>query len=306
MGWFALPRWLRHAGSLRQAPPRPGHLHRHQYSGSLRSVRLSSSVWPIQTRHTPVLTFSLIQSRPVYSLTNYLVLGRTLYYVPYLSPIHPGRVISTFLGLDLIVAVLTANGAAKVSNFSNSLGQIKEGKGEIRASILLQVACFLAFIALVGVFHRRCLRANVVRPKLRPVINLLYASSALIVIRNIYRVVNIFQGYDGYVETHEAFFYVFDGGLMLINSVIFNVYHPRLYLPRSNKIYLSRDGVTELKGPGWKDKRPVLVTILDPMDLVGLVRGKDMNTRFWDNEDVVLPTAEVPPGVGLEEETHRR
>lgn len=222
--------------------------------------------------------------RPVYSLLNYLVLGRALYYVPYLSPIHPGRVISTFVGLDVLVGIITSLGASKVSALDNSESELRLGRDLIRASILLQVACFLAFVALEATFHRRCLRAKVLNQKLRMTITLLYASSALILIRNIYRVVETFQGYTGYLQTHEAFFYVFDGGLMLTNSIMFNTYHPTRFLPRTNEIYLSKDGVTELKGPGWQDKRPFLVTFFDPFDLGGLITGRDQTTKFWETE----------------------
>lgn len=212
------------------------------------------------------------------------MLGRTLYYVPYLSPIHPGRVISTFVGLDIIVAILTGNGAAKVSNIDNSATELRLGRGLLRTSILLQVICFLGFIALEVTFHRRCLRANIPNKKLRMIIILLYTSSALILIRNVYRVVEVFQGYTGYLQTHEAFFYVFDGTLMLINSMMLNLFHPMMFLPHSNKTYLCRNGVTETEGPGWVDKRPLLVTVFDPLDLVGLFIGRDKITKFWETE----------------------
>lgn len=212
------------------------------------------------------------------------MLGRALYYVPYLSPIHPGRVISTFVGLDVIVGIITSLGASKVSSLDASESERRLGRDLIRASILLQVVCFLGFVALEVTFHRRCLRAKVLNQKLRMIITLVYISSALILIRNIYRVVETFQGYSGYLQHHEAFFYVFDGTLMLINSIMFNYYHPMRYLPRTNEIYLSKDGVTEVKGPGWQDKRPFLVTLFDPFDLGGLITGRDKTTKFWETE----------------------
>lgn len=58
------------------------------------------------------------------------------------------------------------------------------------------------------------------------------------------------------------------------------------FLPRDNKIYLAEDGVTEVKGPGYQDKRNFLVTIIDPFDLGGIFRGRNMNQRFWETHDV--------------------
>ncbi|KAL8783871.1 MAG: hypothetical protein Q9195_009263, partial [Heterodermia aff. obscurata] len=230
-------------------------------------------------------TVLLLIAPPVYSLTNYFVLGRVLFYVPYLSPIHPGRVMSTFVGLDAVVGILTGNGASRSANTSNTPSEMKAGADMVRASIILQLACFVGFIALEMVFHSRCIKASVLNQKLQRIITLLYVSSALILVRNIYRVVEVWEGYDSYLTNHEAFFYVFDGALMLVNTVMWNVWHPMEFLPNDNKIYLSKDGRTELEGPGWIDKRPFLVTLFDPFDLAGLIRGKDKANMFWENEE---------------------
>ena len=216
---------------------------------------------------------------------NYMLLGRTLYYVPYLSMIHPGRVISTFVGLDVIVEILTGNGAAKIANLSNSPEQINIGNGLIRASLLLQILLFALFISLEIIFHMRLVRAGIMMKKLRAIVALLYGSSALILIRNIYRCVEVWQGYTSYLQRHEVFFYVLDAGLMLVNTIMLNMWHPAQYLPSSNKVYLARDGVTELEGPGWVDPRPWWVTLFDPFDVVGLIKGKDKERAFWENEE---------------------
>ena len=71
---------------------------------------------------------------------------------------------------------------------------------------------------------------------------------------------------------------------MIINSLLLNVRHPGLYLPRNNKIYLAQDGVTEIEGPGFSDKRMFLWTILDPFDIVGWVKGRDKATRYWEEQ----------------------
>ena len=192
---------------------------------------------------------------------------------------------STFVGLDAVVGILTGNGASRSANASNTPSEIKAGADMVRASIILQLACFVGFIALEMVFHSRCIKANILNEKLQRIITLLYVSSALILIRNIYRVVEVWEGYDSYLTNHEAFFYVFDGALMLVNALMWNVWHPMEFLPNDNKIYLSKDGKTELEGPGWIDKRPFLITLIDPFDLAGLFRGKDKTNMFWENEE---------------------
>ena len=222
--------------------------------------------------------------RPVYALTNYILLGRTLFYVPYLSIIHPGRVISTFVGLDVLVEILTANGASKTANVNSTPSEISAGKALIRASLLLQIILFFGFISLEVHLHIRLLKAKIWNAKLRMIMTLLYTSSTLIVVRNIYRCISTWEGYSSYVQTHEAFFYVLDAGLMLVNTVMLNVWHPARYYPRNNKIYLSKDGVTEIEGPGWVDPRPWWASALDPFDVAGLIKGRDKRTAFWENQ----------------------
>lgn len=206
--------------------------------------------------------------------------------------------ITTFVGLDLIIGIITGNGASKSVNTSDP-GDLKAGRDLIRASIMLQLISFIGFVSLLIVFHRRCLRAKIMNQKLRTIITLLYVSSGLILSRHVYRVVEVWEGYDGYLANHEAFFYVFDGALMLINSVMLNVFHPMKYLPHSWKIYLSQDSVTELEGDCVMDRRPIWATILDPFDLVGLIKGRDKDA-FRDN--LILqtrgsPNKEAPPQV---------
>ncbi len=70
---------------------------------------------------------------------------------------------------------------------------------------------------------------------------------------------------------------------MLCNLVLMNVRHPRLYLPKSTKTYLAQDGVTEITGPGYKDSRPFILTVIDPADIIGLIKGRDKETRFWES-----------------------
>lgn len=240
-------------------------------------------------------TVLLLVAPPVYALTNYIVLGRTLYYVPYLSPIHPGRVISTFVGLDAVIGVLTANGGARVANTDATPSEIRSGKAMLRASILLQVISFIFFTILEYVFHQRCIKAGILAPrsasetnknaqKLRRILCLMYISSIIISSRHIFRVVDVWQGYTGYLETPEWPLYVFDGAFMFANTFMLNIWHPMKYLPHDNKIYLSKDGVTERWGPGWIDKRPFLMTFVDPFDVAGLFLRRDKE-KFWDREE---------------------
>ena len=224
--------------------------------------------------------------RPIYLAANYFTFGRVLHYIPYLSPIHPGRVVSTFIGLDAIIEILTGQGAWRMTQWDKP-HELDIGYALIKTSLLLQFVLFFGFVIIQVIFHRRCIRAGVLSPNMRGILYVLYVSNFLVFLRNIFRAVEVFLGAakNPYLANREVFVYVFDALPLLINSYMLNILHPAVFLPHSNKIFLSADGVTERRGPGYKDKRNFFVTILDPFDVAGLIRGKDKKNRFWEQEE---------------------
>ena len=55
-------------------------------------------------------------------------------------------------------------------------------------------------------------------------------SAACIMVRNVYRAVELGQGFDGYLSYHEAFFSVLDASFMVLAVVVFCVWWPAGYL----------------------------------------------------------------------------
>ena len=149
------------------------------------------------------------------------------------------------------------------------------------------------FLWLAITFHLRCRRAAITHSGVTSVLHTLYVSTAIITGRTIFRTVEYWSIADFHVKEgvgigdlspivrYEWYFYVFEAVLMLANNVMLNIRHPRKYLPKSAKTYLAQDGVTEVTGPGYEDKRPWIVTVLDPFDLGGLFKG-DKDNKFWE------------------------
>jgi RTA1 like protein len=229
-------------------------------------------------------------------LANYHILGRILYYVPYYSPLHPGRVFSTFAFLSALVESLNGWGASYSANQKLPQSQQDIGHALMKTALLLQLFVAISFVYLAVFFHMRCRRNGIRNRRVEGPLLTLYVSTAIITVRTIYRTVEYFgvaslrygPGFDPNTITpvvrYEWFFYVFEASLMLINCVLFNFRHPRRWLPESNKTYLAQDGVTEIEGPGWEDPRPFWVTALDPFDIMGTVRGRSSQShRFWEN-----------------------
>ncbi|GAB1318918.1 RTA1 domain-containing protein [Madurella fahalii] len=206
---------------------------------------------------------------PLLELANYHVLGRIFYYVPFLTPLPPGAVLRTFGGVMAVVEALNAIGVALAANPSSQPSQQALGKNLTVAAVAIQVAVIASFFALAGLFHFRIIKTGIRARAVAVPLRTLYASMALIFVRSVYRLVE----HTGHTEVrlrdmdalrrltpllrYEWFFYVFEASLMLINSAIWNVWHPGRYLPRSHQVHLAEDG-TEVRGEDKPDERPLL------------------------------------------------
>ena len=234
---------------------------------------------------------------PLYELGNYLVLGRSLHYIPHLSPIHPDRTLTLFLALSAVVEALTANGAARAIRADDE-DDVETGKALLKTALVLQLVVMGVQLALGGRYNylgrkSGILRNNTGSADIQNVLITLYASCALITIRTIFRTVEYFLVSDfhpgpGTPESdvsvlirYEWWFWFFEATLMFLNSVLLNIRHPGKFLPVNRKAYLDQAG-TEKDGLEFGDHRPVWRKIVDPLDLVGLVMGGD--EKWWERD----------------------
>lgn len=234
---------------------------------------------------------------PLYELGNYLVLGRSLHYIPHLSPIHPDRTLTLFLALSAVVEALTANGAARAIRADDE-DDVETGKTLLKIALVLQLGVMGVQLALGGRYNylgRKIgiLKDNTGSADIQNVLVTLYASCFLITVRTIFRTVEYFHVSDFHpgpdtsesdvsvLIRYEWWFWFFEATLMFLNSVLLNWRHPGKYLPVNRKAYLDQTG-TEKNGLEFGDHRPVWRKIVDPLDLVGLVMGGD--EKWWERD----------------------
>ncbi len=48
-------------------------------------------------------------------------------------------------------------------------------------------------------------------------------------------------------------------------------------------------------GPGYKEDRGFVATLLDPFDIYGMIKGRDNATRFWDEQPGQGSGHKLPP-----------
>lgn len=229
-------------------------------------------------------------------MTNYQILSRLLYYVPYHSPIHPGRMLTTLAGLSTIVETLNGNGVSYSANIKLSTSKQNMGLAFLHGALIAQLVVLVAFVSLTGYLHYRCKTLGPYPKNVKDVLITLYISSALIGIRAIYRTVEYYSISSFRINPHqpfmdpssvspiiryEAFFWVFETLLMLTNSFLLNFRNPMAVLPIDSRIYLTEDGTSEIVGPGYEDVRFFLIAMVDPFDVIGLILGRNRTKEFW-------------------------
>lgn len=95
----------------------------------------------------------------------------------------------------------------------------------------IQLISFTLFAACALIFHRQFRRNPTARsyqvdPKWVQTLYMLYAVSALIVIRSIFRIIEYVFGNEGYPLTHEWTLYAFDSVPMILVTMIFLFRYP--------------------------------------------------------------------------------
>jgi len=112
--------------------------------------------------------------------------------VPYFAPLHPGRTLTTFGFVSSVVEILNALGVAMLVAPNGSEKRQNMGHVFMKTALIMQVLVMATFIAIAGVFHRRCIRGRITSNKVQTPLITLYTSTLIIMIRTVYRIVEHF------------------------------------------------------------------------------------------------------------------
>lgn len=97
------------------------------------------------------------------------------------------------------------------------------------AGILFQLASILVFVTLFIVVIFRALRSKgevLTQKRIQWIIAAMILSVVLIVIRSIYRTIELLQGWSGYLINTERYFIALDGAMMVGAVAVFNIARP--------------------------------------------------------------------------------
>ncbi|MCJ1452254.1 hypothetical protein MMC28_002596 [Mycoblastus sanguinarius] len=150
----------------------------------------------------------------LFAATIYMTLCRIMHLLdaPQHSLIDVNNLTKVFVLGDVFSFLIQTTGAGLQAGKTINLHHL--GRILILLALVLQVIIFSLFLVVAIMFHTRLLKwptrqARSSLPWQRHM-QALYIASALILMRNLMRIAEYAQGFNGYINRHEALTYVFD------------------------------------------------------------------------------------------------
>ncbi|KAL6871612.1 RTA1 like domain-containing protein [Trichoderma longibrachiatum] len=173
----------------------------------------------------PYITQSMfiLLAPALFAASIYMILGRIILLVGGQdhSLIRPQWLTKIFVIGDVVCFLLLSGGSGILATGSSNPSMADAGNNIIIGGLVLQLIWFGIFVVVAAVFHFRLRSVPTVssqQPECRWQVYLqtLYVASCLVIVRNLFRVIEYAQGNDGYLLQNEAFIYVFDALPMLV------------------------------------------------------------------------------------------
>jgi cytochrome bd-type quinol oxidase subunit 2 len=148
----------------------------------------------------------------------------------HLSIIRLTRITKTFVWGDFFT--LGIQGGAV--NLTTKDKTAKLGENLIVVGLCMQLALLGFFFMTAAVFHKRLRKQPTIESSTTSVwkstLYMIYAVSALIFFRSVFRVIEFLQGTDGYSLRNEWTLYVFDAAPMFVVTVVYFWWYPGFLL----------------------------------------------------------------------------
>ncbi|ORY42468.1 RTA1 like protein [Rhizoclosmatium globosum] len=189
-----------------------------------------------------VMLEKIILGPTLIAATQYVMLEKIIHFsYPSASPIRHYLITRIFVVSDVITFIVQCGGSAFLVAASTSPSQVTLGTNILLAGIGLQMASFLAYLAIAIVFYKR---ATVLESDGEPspselsanwkrLFFTLMVSGGAVCVRSLFRIVEFANGFDGPIASNENYMYVFDFGMMVVAMLAFVIVHPGTILKRN-------------------------------------------------------------------------
>ena len=188
------------------------------------------------------MTSCLIIAPVFYAAIEYLLYGRLVHLVgAQYSFIKPKLIAWVFIISDVLSFFIQVAGAGVLSSAGSDSDKAKLGENILLAGLAVNLASFAIFCFQIFYFDYRTRKVpppiaggGLFTKGWRQFLYIIYISSFLVLIRQIYRVIEFAQGFTGYLAVHEVYFYVFDSIPIFLSATIYAICFPANgYLPRN-------------------------------------------------------------------------
>lgn len=149
--------------------------------------------------------------------------------MPQLFPVYrPERLFAVLTSVTFSTLIsLTAQGTSSFFSPQANSGSVKSGLVLLKVSLILQLVFLAVVVVVVFVARRRAQAQGIVQlDSSKQTITSFSGFFVLLLIRDVFRTVQIFMPSDSMVWTQEVFFWAFDAVPMLAYTVLMNWIHP--------------------------------------------------------------------------------
>jgi len=201
---------------------------------------------------------TLIIAPTFFTAAMYVVLGRIIQLAGrQTSPLSPAAYLWIFCTVDVISLVVQAvgGGMAAVAFNETPEGNTKIGTDTMVAGIDFQLASVLIFAALFALVMRRATsggKASVFATdrNMKTLVAVTTFAILLIVMRSIYRTVELADGWSGKVITTQRYFVALDGAPMLTLLIAYNIFHPGQLINKIAQHKIEGEQTMSMEKPG--------------------------------------------------------
>ncbi|KAJ7323665.1 RTA1-like protein [Mycena albidolilacea] len=199
------------------------------------SSRLWSSLAPAaDTPFTIQISTTIIAPTPLLAAT-FMIISRIVEWLgASYSRLTPKWYTILFLPCDIIALVVQGVGGGMASTATDLDG------ANVGANVMLGGIAF-QLVVIIRYIRDRPVRAEelprrFLTPRLKTMLGALAFSTTVLVIRSIYRLIELSGGWNGRIIRTEVYFNVLDGGMVTLAIFTLNFVHPGLFLRPSKTV----------------------------------------------------------------------
>ena len=168
------------------------------------------------------------------ALVQYITLGKVVGLVGRRFPdrklfVKPKLVIWLFFALE-ITALACQGAGAGLSVSTKGVSNLNSGRVLLLLGLVALVVLIISYLITAIYVSRSPQYAIKSSPSMQKLFPVLYVCTSLLLIRNIFRLVEFGQGFNGAIAAQEKYFYGFDALMIILILVINTVFHFGLYL----------------------------------------------------------------------------